>query len=1137
MGQIIGKFNICEEAQPFVNLPGENVKELIEAFNLISENFMISLQEAQEIFLVSLRECHRRQCDDTFQTRVKKFFTLFVDDETKNVHVVDSFEFLAALIISSDMNVKDKIRRIVALYDFNGKDLFTINEITLSMRSAVSGMCRMAKLERPDKHCIDFLASLPFSCGGNAFSVYDENAKARNTMVSLKELAECIVSIPEIRLWLEHFNDLEEVDVPICRKIPNPCINSSEVFDHQMDLTKVKAVDWEEMVQLYTKPSNDKDYSSTFSSIPHVDIKLEWIYGRNTKKVSSNNAHYTAKGHVIYPAGATVVKYVKHTGGLACQHFYTGHSNYISCIAVSPCADEVNGTIIATSEYSVSTKPLIQIWSSESLSTLQTLTGFHSNGVQCIDFSPSGDLLLTVGMDEMHSVAIYRWKERKILYTTRTSSNSVSDCRFLGSDKRFGACGDSFLHIWDCEDQALPSYVQKKGLFGKSFKIQALTCLLSLQDKIISGAQDGNIFVWEGRSCIQTLETPNKKSQISAMSISKDGSLGVGTAGGTILVYNEELELTGNYRINSSVAGLHRIDSLCCGQESLLVGTASSKLMEISKSGGAVMNEITRGHAGKYSCGLATNPLNSDEVATVGDDGILLIFDSRQKCEIKTSDLECSATFICYSNNGKHLVVGLHEPNVGAFLVLNRADLSTELRGRPCKTKVLTDCKYSKDGKFLAFGCADHNIYIYDAKKYTLISRATGHTTPVSHVDFGYSSDLNGTCTVSLRSNSINNEVMFWSTNGKHLTPISQRKSTFETCTCPVTWEMKGVHTGATIHKIKACDRSNKGDKVATVNNTGKLKIFRFPAFGKKCMYAKVSGHGGDAGNVKFSKEDKHLFTLGRYDCCLMQWSYHDRQTNSTEAEHLQEDLEVFGTRQKFPAILKEQQGLNEVDFQSDKPGSKYLKPWEKSIVEPSSFDLPNTSKPPQPYLLDWVFGYNGSCPNNIFYAPENKIVYPIGKTIVAFDTVQHKQFFYQEATDIITSIAIHPRRNICALGQGDESFDIPCLDYESMREVQVLKGPNQATVTNMKFNRSGRLLITISADSCHTMAIYDWDVHSSPIVTSLTSVSPIYDVVFTNNGSILQAGENFLRFWSINQRAFSFRDAKFGKEGKVRIL
>ena len=150
-----------------------------------------------------------------------------------------------------------------------------------------------------------------------------------------------------------------------------------------------------------------------------------------------------------------------------------------------------------------------------------------------------------------------------------------------------------------------------------------------------------------------------RESQISAMSVSSCGYLIVGTVGGSVVLYDEELELAGNYKISSYVVGLHRIDSLCLGEQNILVGTASSKLMEISRSDGALMNEITRSHSGKNSCGLATNPLDNNEVATVGGDGILRVINSEKRCEIEIANLECSASFVCYSNNGEHLVVGL----------------------------------------------------------------------------------------------------------------------------------------------------------------------------------------------------------------------------------------------------------------------------------------------------------------------------------------------------------------------------------------------------------------------------------------------------------------------------------------------
>ena len=85
------------------------------------------------------------------------FFCLLDNDEKC---VVDSFELLSAFIITSDMDVRDKVREIVSLYNFDNDGEYNINEITMSLRSSVSAMVKIANLEQPDNKMVDFFASL-----------------------------------------------------------------------------------------------------------------------------------------------------------------------------------------------------------------------------------------------------------------------------------------------------------------------------------------------------------------------------------------------------------------------------------------------------------------------------------------------------------------------------------------------------------------------------------------------------------------------------------------------------------------------------------------------------------------------------------------------------------------------------------------------------------------------------------------------------------------------------------------------------------------------------------------------------------------------------------------------------------------
>ncbi len=1122
MGQLNGKLHIDERAQPFVNLPGQLVRNLIEAFHLISEDFHISLAEINEIFRISIRQCYG--CDDgKFAENTRRYFNLF-DNEAKQV--IDSFELLAALIITSDMDIKDKVKEVIDLCNFDKEGTFTINEVTLSLRSSAIALCKTANLERPDDSSIDFYASLLFP--KNKFEDMVQSYSYLTKNIELEDLIDMVISLPEIMLWLELFDDLREADVPISTN--HPKISNTDVTE-QSSMTNRNSFVENNGEMLEFLGSSKKENRIAVTSFPQVNIELEWIYGRNVQNMCPNNCFYTTDGEIVYPAGATVVKFQATKDGCNSQQFYSRHKHYVSCIALSPHQDQSKGQIIASSEYSI--KPVINVWSSQTLCTLQTIKGFHSNGVQTLDFSPNGNLLLSLGIDSNNSVAVYDWKENRILYTTTISSKMVTNCKFLGADTKFGACGDSFFHIWEEEDP-VKGYKRKQGLFGKSFKIQPITCMATVSGQIITGARDGRIFVWEGRSCVRALDTLRIKTAIQAMSVSTFNQLYAATVDGLILIYDNQLELQQTYRINSIKGNGSCINALIWGKETLLVGTSSSELLELRSCDGKLLREITKGHSQKDSTRIATNPLNTDEIVSVGDNGVLRILNLKTKSEINTTNLGSPVSCVSYNVKGNGIVVAFDEPNAGVFFVLHNGNLSIKIKARPCN-HVLKDCKHSNDGKVAAFASANHFIYIYNAVDYSLIVRASGHTSPVKHIDFGYCHDSD--TTVCLRSNSVNQEVMFWNLDGKQVTPISQRNRFFETCTCPMTWELVGAHECDEIDQIEACDRSNKGDIVVVANRKGAMHFFRFPALRGNRIFCEVLAHGGPVGSVKFSMDDKYLLTTGKYDCCTMQWKY-----NSIEncgVQYLQDSCSNFAMDFGYISSDSCSEQINTKSIPStarylDKETVHSRNSWRTSVVPPSDYYISHKMKPPGSFALEWVFGYNGKFRNNVFYLNAHNIIYPVGRNLITFNKIKQKQTIYQEATDVITSIAINLARNVCAFGQGDGSVNIICLKYDTMQTIRVLKGSNEAPISHMKINQKGNLLLSIFDDKFHTLTIHDWELESCPIISLHTSVLPVHDIAFTPFDQICLAGEKSFRFYTIEQGRFLSAELNFNHEMKV---
>ena len=69
----------------------------------------------------------------------------------------------------------------------------------------------------------------------------------------------------------------------------------------------------------------------------------------------------------------------------------------------------ITQNIVATGQ--IGTEPCVRVWDAVSKDTLSVIQGFHTKGVCAVNFSCNGKLLVTVGIDAAHSIAVWKWAE------------------------------------------------------------------------------------------------------------------------------------------------------------------------------------------------------------------------------------------------------------------------------------------------------------------------------------------------------------------------------------------------------------------------------------------------------------------------------------------------------------------------------------------------------------------------------------------------------------------------------------------------------------------------------------------------------------------------------------------------------
>jgi hypothetical protein len=315
----------------------------------------------------------------------------------------------------SSSSLDEKADLLFDFYDFDKSKYITRDELVILLTNALSSLNALGKKAPPKIKEIEKETDIFFAAA-------DLNS---DNKITLKEFKSYLKKDPTVLNILMSFNiakkedlgtdfgggDLPEVDSDLEREINPPELSRDD------KITKAKqGVDFEtaegaggffEIAEvadgdqfMAVKPwkgvidnSVPSDYkpSKTDGDAPDASLKLEYVYGYRCHD-SRNNLRYTKKDHFVYHTAALGITMdpFKNT-----QKFHFGHKDDVMSFAVHP-----NGDVIATGE--IGPKPLISIWS---LETMEMITSFNApltKGIAQLAFSPTGKYLAAGAMDDDH---------------------------------------------------------------------------------------------------------------------------------------------------------------------------------------------------------------------------------------------------------------------------------------------------------------------------------------------------------------------------------------------------------------------------------------------------------------------------------------------------------------------------------------------------------------------------------------------------------------------------------------------------------------------------------------------------------------------------------------------------------------
>lgn len=330
----------------------------------------------------------------------------------------------------------------------------------------------------------------------------------------------------------------------------------------------------------------------------------------------------------------------------------------------------------------------------------------------------------------------------------------------------------------------------------------------------------------------------------------------------------------------------------------VLIGTVCNEIYEFNMADGKAPVCYIQGHY-EEMWGLCMHPLKL-EMCTCAEDETLRIWDLDHKNCAAIAKMKGPVRCACYSPDAAFIAVGLggghgplakHKAN-GKWLVLDAKDLSLKFEPPHTRFERVADIKYSPDGKWIAVGNADNGTDVYAVPgqgnsntEYKKVAKFEGHSSFINHLDWSADSR-------ALQTNCGAHELLYWKlyndrvgNDGKKAlggwkphqekSSSSMRDEEWSTQTCIYGWHVRGLWPeGADGTDINACARNNTGDRqlIATSDDFGKVKLFRYPCIVPSADHKPYCGHSSHVTNVAFSHDDVWLCSAGGDDQAIFQW-------------------------------------------------------------------------------------------------------------------------------------------------------------------------------------------------------------------------------------------------------------------------
>ncbi|EAW81394.1 echinoderm microtubule associated protein like 5, isoform CRA_b [Homo sapiens] len=356
----------------------------------------------------------------------------------------------------------------------------------------------------------------------------------------------------------------------------------------------------------------------------------------------------------------------------------------------------------------------------------------------------------------------------------------------------------------------------------------------------------------------------------------------------------------------------------------------------------------------------------------------------------------------------------------------------------------------------------------------------------------------------------------------------------------PGIWPVIGEVTDVTA----SCLTSDKM-VLATGDDLGFVKLFRYPTKGKFGKFKRYVAHSTHVTNVRWTYDDSMLVTLGGTDMSLMVWTnemegYREKRPCDSEESDIDSEEdggydsdvtrenEISYTIRALSTNIRPMLGIKP-HLQQKEPSIDERPPVSRAPPQPEKLQTNNVGKKKRPIedlVLELIFGYRGrDCRNNVHYLNDgDDIIYHTASVGILHNVATGSQSFYQEHNDDILCLTVnqHPKFiNIVATGQVATAPSIHIWDAMNKQTLSILRCYHSKGVCSVSFSATGKLLLSVGLDPEHTITIWRWQ-EGAKIASRAGHNQRIFVAEFRpdSDTQFVSVGVKHVKFWTLAGRA-----------------